>query len=361
MRNMRLEFLRHLYEGPGPYASVYLDTAPLGESVPGAEALHWHSAYQQLTEQGAGADVLDPLAKLITAVGHPEPGAAAFARAGRVGLARALPAAPPAEIAEYAALPRVLPMLVQAPPEVPHLRVSANRESAELIVGLGAEHGPPARAEGEQWPVHKASGGGWSQPRFQRSAEQTWAHNEKEFAAAVTAAAQRTGADLIVLAGDVRARGLLLDHLPKALRDQVVVVDKEVPAGSDEVAETAATEIRRRAEQASRDGLDSVRTQLPRGGAAQGLADVVAALRAGRVAALFLAGDPFPAGDLWFGAVPGELATGAQELADLGIDEPTQDQAGEVLVRGAALTDAELHFIPEGEPRPTDGVAALFH
>ena len=358
---MRLGFLRHLYEGPGPYASVYLNTEPAGEGAPGEIALRWRTAYRELTGQGAGDAVLGPLGKLVTGPGRPEPGVAAFARAGRAGLARALPTAPAAEIARYAALPLVLPMLVQAPPEVPHLRVSADRLGGELIVGLGAEHGAPARVEGEQWPVHKPASGGWSQPRYQRSAEESWAHNEKEFAAAVTAAAERTGADLIVLAGDVRARGLLLDHLPKALRDQVVVVDREVPAGSDQVAETAAAEIRRRAEQASRDGLESVRVQLPRGGAAQGLADVVAALRAGRVAALFLAGDPFPAGDLWFGAAPGELATDAQDLAGLGIDEPTQDQAGEALVRGAALTDAELHFVPEGEPRPTDGVAALFH
>jgi hypothetical protein len=29
------------------------------------------------------------------------------------------------------------------------------------------------------------------------------------------------------------------------------------------------------------------------------------------------------------------------------------------LVRALALTGAELHFIPEGEPAPRDGIAAL--
>jgi Bacterial archaeo-eukaryotic release factor family 2 len=363
---MRLEFLRHLYEGSGRCASVYLDTPLTGEYTAGEVAQHWHDASGKLKLDGAGAATLDALGAVIGDAGQ-APGLAAFARSGRAELARPLPAAPPREIASYAPLPHVLPMLALAPPEVPHLLVTADRSGGEIISVTGLDQDSAVtRVEGDGWPVHKARAGGWSQARYQRSAEEAWATNEKEFAAAVTAAAERAGAELIVLAGDVRARAILLDHLGRPVRDTVVVVDKEIPPGSDLLAEEATAEITRRAEQASREGLDSVRTQLPRGRAAEGFGDVVAVLREGRVARLFL-GEPFLAdlfgaddpAVLWFGSGPGELATSADELRDLGIAEPISDRADAALVRGLVLTGGDLHFVPSDEPNPRDGIAAL--
>ncbi len=58
--------------------------------------------------------------------------------------------------------------------------------------------------------MHKASVGGWSQARYQRPTEEALAENAKELAEAVTAAAAQCHAELIVVAGDVRARSLLL-------------------------------------------------------------------------------------------------------------------------------------------------------
>lgn len=359
-KRMRLEFLRHLYEGAGPYASVYLDTPRTVENAAGAVALHWRAAREELDRQGAEAATLDALSELINDAAQTAPGLAAFARAGRVGLARPLPDAPPREIVTSTALPHVLPMLAQAPPEVSHLLVTADRSGGEIMAVTGLdEHTPATRVEGDGWPVHKPRAGGWSQARYQRSAEEAWASNEKEFAVAVTAAAERVGAGLIVLAGDTRARSLLLDHLGRPLRDQVAVVDKEIPVGSGLLAEAATAEIRRRAEQASRAGLESFRAQLPRGRAAEGFGEVVAVLREGRVAQLFLADDPASTAVLWFGPGAGELATSASELRELGTAEPAHDRADAALVRGLVLTGAELHFIPADEPRPRDGIAAL--
>jgi hypothetical protein len=218
--------------GVGPLRFGLPGHAADGENLAGEVAQHWHDASEKLKLDGAGAATLDALGAVIGDAGQ-APGLAAFARSGLAELARPLPAAPPREIVSYAPLPHVLPMLALAPPAVPHLLVTADRSGGEIMTVTGLDqHSAATRVEGDGWPVHKARAGGWSQARYQRSAEEAWATNEKEFAAAVTAAAERVGAELIVLAGDVRARAILLDHLGRPVRDTVVVVDKEIPPGS---------------------------------------------------------------------------------------------------------------------------------
>ena len=46
-----------------------------------------------------------------------------------------------------------------------------------------------------------------------------------------------------MIAGDVRARNLLLGHLPVAVRDRTVVIDREFAAGSQELAAAAQSAI----------------------------------------------------------------------------------------------------------------------
>ena len=92
---------------------------------------------------------------------------------------------------------------------------------------------------GQQWPVHKTSLGGWSQDRYQRSVEETWAENAKALAAEVTAAAGRIGARHVIVSGDIRARSLLLEHLATPLRESAAVLDEEVGADSPAMADAA--------------------------------------------------------------------------------------------------------------------------
>jgi hypothetical protein len=356
---VRLDFLRPLYEGKGDYASVYLDAARAGATAAEEISLRWRAARQTLADGGADEPTLDALAGFVLDPENAAAGLALFARCGAIDFVRLLPQALRREIARYAPLPHVMPMLAQAPPEVPHLRVAANRAGGEMVEALGQDQLPPVRVQGEGWPVHKSALGGWSQARYQRSAEEAWAENAKEFAAAVTAAAERTGAELIVLGGDQRARSLLLDQLGRPLRDLVVIVDREVAADSDQLAEAAQQEIQRRAERAAQDGLELVRTRLGHGRAAEGLAGIVAARRGGQVSDLFIADDPSSTARLWIGPGGAELGLSEQELRDLGTAGPVADRADAALVRALALTGAELHFIPEDEPAPPDGVAAL--
>jgi len=53
------------------------------------------------------------------------------------------------------------------------------------------------------------------------------------------------------------------------------------------------------------------------------------------------------------------VAASETELRDLGVDQVVEDRADAAIIRALAATDAELHFIPEGEQPPKHGIGAL--
>ena len=120
----------------------------------------------------------------------------------------------------------------------------------------------------------------------------------------------------------------------------------------------AGQTFRRRDGEASRAMLDSLRAQLPRQQAVEGIDATVAALREAQVSAL-LAGDLSSAPMLWIGPDPVALAMSAEDLRDWGVADPVTERADAALVRSLALTGAELHFVPAGETAPRQGVGAL--
>jgi hypothetical protein len=364
---LRLDFLRPLYAGPGDYASVYLDASRTTEDAAEQVALRWRAVRERLADGGADTATLDALEVLVTGQTHSVPGLVAFAREGKVAFTAALPRPPRREISRYARLPHVMPLLAQAPPWVPQLHVRADRSGGEIVAvrpyGSLTEdsHGAAPREEvsGQGWPVHKTSVGGWSQARFQRSTEEAWAENAKELAEAVTAAAAEYHAELIVVAGDTRARTLLLEHLGTPLRGSVVIVDREVDASSDLIGEVAEEAARARTDGETRGRLEQFRSQLGTGQAAEGLAETLAALRDGQVSEVFIADDPSSTARAWVGPEPADVAATRQELADRGVAEAVPDRADAALVRAAAATGAELRFVPDGERPPRSGVGAL--
>jgi hypothetical protein len=364
---MRLDFLRPLYEGSGDYASLYLDASRTTEDAAELVALRWRAARDRLAGGGADPATLDALEDVVTGQAHSVPGLAAFARDGEVVLTAALPHPPRQEVSSYARLPHVMPMLAQAPPRVPQLQVRADRSGGEIVAVRpphdGGEDLPDgdAREEitGRGWPVHKTRIGGWSQARYQRSAEEAWAENAKELAEAVTAAAAQYHAELIVVAGDTRARSLLLAQLGTPLRESVVVVDREVDAASGLIEEAADKAARARADRETKGRLERFRSQLGTGQAAEGLAETLAALRDGQASDVFIADDPSSTARAWVGPEPIDVAASPEELAERGVERAVADRADAALARAAAATGAELRFIPDGEQPPRSGVGAL--
>ncbi|HEX4396413.1 MAG TPA: Vms1/Ankzf1 family peptidyl-tRNA hydrolase [Trebonia sp.] len=372
---MDLGFLRPLYENPpdwpaSGYVSVYLDTTPK-ENAPNEVALRLRAAREALAAAGADQATLDAVlaANLdhVSARSH-----ALFAAGGLVRLHGIMPESPSrGESSSYTPLPHVVPWLAQRPPRLPHVRVSANREGGQVLAVPGAWPETQGDLEtamlgltevtGESWPVHKPSGGGWSQPRFQRSAEETWTETAKQIAGAVTAAADRVKAVFVVLGGDIREREILAGELPKALRGNLVMVDREVELTAPAFDEAAWAEESWRAALDVGARLDELRAQLDRPPgerrAVQGLDGTLTALRDGLVSDVLIA-DPAWQATAWIGPGMADVATERDQLAGRGVIDPVTDLASEALARAAAGTGAELHFL-EPEAAETGWVAAL--
>ena len=367
---MDLGFLRPLYERIGDYVSVYLDTDRADENAAYQIELRWRAVRERLAAAGASAPSLDAVAAAIGDPGNAAPGLAVFARDGAVVLTGALGAPPRREIARRAPLPHVMPLLAQRRPPIPHVRVSATRSGGEIVaVGSTGEERRDWVA-GRAWPVHKTSVGGWSQDRYQRSAEEAWDENAKALAAEVIAVAGRLGSQRVIVAGDTRARSLLLDHLTTPLAESAAVFPEEVSADSQAMAEAADRALSDWADRQARERFADWQSRLAHGLAGQGLAETMAAFREGQVSDLFLADDSTSTASAWIGPAGNELAASREELLELAVPGPAADRADAAIVRAIASTNAELHFVPPdlvqtGDPsacggiaRPRDGVGA---
>jgi len=216
---VKLTFVRPLYAnagtnaGPnaGPnadgFASVYLDTSGTGRG-PQAKAveIRWRDLREELSLAGVDAATLDALGHVLTGPGLTAPGTVAFGQDGTVPLAVRLPAVPLREMARWARLPDLLPLLIQSPPRPPHLLVSATRAGGDVLAIRTADDVTRQRVQGTGWPVHKTKSGGWAQLEHQRAAEEAWETNAKELAGTVVNAAAGEVPEAIIVAGDVRAR-----------------------------------------------------------------------------------------------------------------------------------------------------------
>jgi Bacterial archaeo-eukaryotic release factor family 2 len=368
---VNLDFLRPLYDEIGDYVSVYLDTDRVHE-INAAEAIgiRWKDAREHLAEAGANRASLDAVAQVFGDRDDAAPGRAAFARNGNVTFTGALNGPPRREIARLAALPHLMPLVAQHPPPIPHVRVAATRTGGEIVAIGGAGESWRDWVAGRQWPVHKTKVGRWSQDHIQRHAEETWNENAKALATEVAGAAAQVRARHVIVAGDVRARMLLLEHLSTSLRESAAVVEQEIAADSQAMAEAADRALSDWADADVRTRFEDWGTRLAHGRAVEGLDTTMAAFREGQVSDLFISDHPSSTASAWIGPGGTDLAASREDLLAWNVPEPVADRADAAIVRAVVRTDAELHFLPEdlvaaGNPaacggiaRPRDGVGA---
>jgi hypothetical protein len=219
--------------------------------------------------------------------------------------------------------------------------------------------GTAERAGGIE-PVHKAHTTGLARPRRETGIERNWDDNAKELAAQVQQTASRVGAEYLLLAGDVKARGLLLKHLRPPLAGNVVIVDAEIPADSPELAAAADATVAQRAARQDSQRFGEWHRLQAHGRGAEGLAAVAAALRDGLAAEVFVSRQPQQNQHVWAGPAPTDIATAAADLRDRGVSEPVRVPADRALIRAAVSTDAELRFLPAAtaQPMPAEHICA---
>ncbi|MFI7635306.1 Vms1/Ankzf1 family peptidyl-tRNA hydrolase [Nonomuraea sp. NPDC049400] len=324
---MRLDFIRPLYERPGPYASVYF-----GAYTGTEREAHWRGVRDPLEDEADKAT----LEALEEESQRPAPGRAMFGTHGDVVLSEALPRAP-YELARCSPLPHVTPMLMMRGENVPHLRVIVDHAGAELTVFGG---GSPRRAvvEAADWPLQKTAQGGWSQKRYERAVDEAWEKNAVAVAREIDEQVRRIGAELVLVAGEPKSRSYLLHHLGTKSADRVMMVEHGSRNNHGQFEEDVERALdqwldRRRAELLERHQEMS---------GPVGMSRVAQALREGRVHAVLTPGElPNP---IWIGEGGTQLSTDPNELQRWGVDEPVKERADAALARAAAMTDAELWF-----------------
>jgi hypothetical protein len=373
---MELSFLRPLYERPGPYASVYADLTRTTEKAPKTPELRWRALREELTAQDVAPETLRAL---DDTVGREldrrwSGGLVLFAAQGDVVSSERLPAAPRRPFARVAPLPHVLPLLVQRGEQVPHLVAVVDRTGADVsyVSADGRRADFDVRGDADH-PIRKVSAGDWNQARFQRAAEESWRANAKKVGREVEQAARRFAPEVVVIAGESRARTAVMEELPEAVLERAVEVDEAARAAGAAAAPFEA-EIDRLVELKAADHLLSAVERFEgeranRRRAAEGLGPVVAALRRAQVDTLLVTdrpylhdphlNDPHMDGPLWIGPEPAHLATAPDELRELGVAKPEHDRADAALLRALTATDGDLLVMPPDGLSAESGVAAI--
>jgi len=339
--------LRDLTTDGGPFASVHFDESHDTEDAAKLLELRLKEIEAALGEQRADPDTV---AAVLRAVRESEPpvgkaGRSIVAAHGKVLLDRRL-AAPPEQVARFSALPYLLPLATHEAETLPYLVVVTDQVGAD-VTGYG--HGKP-RTETVEGADQPAPQGGGGPAHRDKHLDETVRQNLEEVVRHVTKAAERSHAELVVLAGEVQARSALHERLPEPVRRITTEVDGagRAPGSSREELDRRVHELlgnRRLA------GLDDVaetfRAESGRESdlAVSGLEAVTTALAQANVATL-LVGSP---GDtsVFTSSEPAQVAVGKAGLQALGVADPAQRRADEAIPYAAVATGADVVVLDE--------------
>ncbi|MFI7300977.1 hypothetical protein [Streptomyces sp. NPDC050121] len=356
---MELTFLDPVYARPGPYACAYLDTS---RDVPDPEAairLRRRHLREDLARQGADNATVAVVADIAgtdreVSGRH---GQAIFASHGGLVLVEELPDPPAHDAARFGALPDVMPLAVQHAPDIPYAAATVHRAAHP-------ETGAPEEMEVDfqtgRWPSSAVA----PERRCHRSGPAAkWPHGAAEIAGELADLVHRSGAEVIVLGGEVRARNVLVNRLPEPLPERVVsVADDGHPAGGGRalLEQELSDVFRGRMSGRDRARVEKFRTRQTRqAGAVEGMAAVVAALQRAQAGALLLNTPVDLPVRLWAGSEPTQIAMSAADLESFGVLGFQEEQPGAALIRALVRTGAELVVVPREELPLEDGVGVL--
>jgi hypothetical protein len=349
--------LRDVVLATGPFVSALLATDANTEKAAQRSDARWRTLRSQVAHLGAPQEMLAAIDPLIPDA-HLH-GRAFLVIAGPDGVIHTEygPTAPPKDEVRWSPLPHVLPLVAWRQASPPYIVVLADRTGADLHA---VRYGAPEierEVQGDHDVIRKVAPGGWSQHRYQARAEDSWQHNAAEVATAVATLAERVHPRVTIVGGDVRAVALLREALPEREVGDVRVIDGEPPR--DGSGEHLPPEVQEVVDETVRQDTDAFLARLAEelgqaDKAVTGLAAVAKALSKAQVAVLLL---PERGLDrtLWFGDDATLLSTSASDLAGMGVDDPQEAPADDVLIRSAVATGAEVRLVPTFDAPPGDG------
>lgn len=338
--------VRDLYDLRYPIVSVYF-----GMENPAADdpALRRRVIRHQLLRSAAGNVVLDAVENALRAVPRGTGSVAVFV--GRDGETRTfdMPGADLVDHACRAAVPCVLPFLLWRQYRPPYVVALLDRSGAEISVRGAAEQEPrTTTVPGPDDEIERNAPGGWSQSRYQNRAEDSWMHNSAHSAEAAAEALSKADADLLIIAGDVRAEQFFRDKLPEWVRQKVRIASvsggRSQDGSRDNRREQIEAAVRQLVDDKIREAAIEVVDQSGPGDlGVQGVAGTIHALARGRVHELLVSSTD--AATAWFGSGPTDISAHRSGIpAEAG---PVRHAPlADVLVRAAALTDAKVLVLP---------------
>jgi hypothetical protein len=284
---------------------------------------------------------------------------------GTVCFAERLHRPPAASHGSLAPLPHLMPYLAQQATDLPHVVVVADRTGADVLAVRADGRTTSRTVDGStEYPVHRTATADWSERHFQLRVENTWQANARDVAAAAGRVVNESGARLVVVAGDVRARHMVADELrstlPPAMPVAVVEEGGRAAGSSDAALETAVQEqVLRVAWRERRAVLEHHQQNLGRHEyAVAGVADVTEALRMSQADTVVVSDDPSSTLRAWFGATPTEFGLAGSEST--AAEEPAgNDRYDAALVRAVVATAARLLVTPGAHEYLPDGIGAL--
>ncbi len=362
-----------LYEHDGPFVTAYLDATRATESGGHEVELRWQELRRDLEQRGAAEADLQALDDAVMrrddAPGRH--GRALVAAGGEVLLDAVLPNPPSSPHAACGPVPDLVPFVTALSHGLPYVLVVADHAGADVtavpaeFAFVGLRPDGTSVAGSRPYPIHKTGRNEWSERHFQNRIDDSWATNAKDVAVEVGKLVTAVDAELVLLAGDPRARSLLREDVPSVVDPSVGVVDLEAGARADgadpEALDEAVREaLLRHAWRHRREVLGHLQQNLGRDRyAVAGVSAVVDAVRRSQADTVVLSDDPGSTLTAWIGPEPLQFGMSSEELTAMGVAEPQQARFDAALLRALAGSGADLMVTPNAHEYVDDGIAAL--
>jgi len=359
------EGLAELYRRPGSVSTVYADVTQAGEDPRRTSSIRHRILRESLAAAGAPSGDADTIIELV----EEPPGVPGkvsrlmIVRDGKVEFNEVLPGEPlGALMASYGPVPSLIPLFTQRPRDLSYVVAEVGRDGGEIRLFRLSQADPVAEedVQGDTEYITKVQVGFLSNSRYQRDTEEIWKRNEGQVADAIDEIVRDSGAELLVVTGDVRARQLLVAQLAPATRDILAVVPTNTRPGGATTRELEEDLDRHLASILAQDEYDALeRLESGRG---EGLAEidfaaVVRSLQQGQVEVLIL--DPAGLSGTTLIALDREPWVAGSSADALGAGELGEVTAADALARAATLTDARVVVVSHGELRGDSTAAAL--
>jgi hypothetical protein len=369
MMTTSLQQYADLYRKTGPWCTVYTDGSQLTPRTAHPEELRPRWIRETLASAGAPTEDLDAVeeALLATHEGIPDPVSQfILVRQGQIEVNEFLPGnRVTSEERTYGVIPVLGPLVRHKPEEFAYVVAEVGRDGGDVRLHFASR---PRAADvleiaGDTDDIQKTHGGGWSDLKLQHHTENTWKKNAAEIAGVIDEVVRDNRAQLLIVAGDVRARTLLEEQLSEQSRSLLHMVDVHTRArGADTTALDEAVEelVDQVVKQHQEEALERLRMRQGQGSPllATGLAAVVAGLEAAAVECLLGDGDG-DWGDKQLLALDGEPWVAVSEDQATGAEVLGKAPAEAALLRAAAMTDADVWFLPKESMPGDEGIAAL--